>query len=320
MATGLARVSAVFSQAWVRYGRPTLRVVGPVSAWTLPAGYAYDPAADLVVSAGGGILYEPQAYWPQIEVPLVPAEPTPDTRMLIAAGMIPAGGIDVYVLAEHAAALRAAYAVELDGEWYVVKAIERGAAGVGGGQWARATLARRGNPYPQPAGPPPEPEPGPELLPDGSFEVGLASWTVYMSPPGAAVVARSSAYAADGACSLRVEFGPTDLLKQVVIESAVNIACTPGDVFRLTGQRFEVVEGASIAALLWFGGEDGGSVGSIIEELPPAPAGWAPFELVSTAPPEAAVARCGLIVTAAQLYPVQPRVYIDALSLRRLEV
>lgn len=136
-------IPRIFHQAWLRYGRPQMAVVRPISTWALPAGYAYDPAADVIRDGSGYILEEPEAYWDMTYIPVVPASLAPDTRVLIAAGIIASGTLEMVVLAADVPTVRSAHAVEVDGVWYTVKDVSYATAG-SGGEWARVTLARRG--------------------------------------------------------------------------------------------------------------------------------------------------------------------------------
>lgn len=136
-------IPRIFRQAWRRYGQPQLAVVKPISAWALPAGYAYDPTADVIRNGSGYILEGLEAYWDITYIPTVPASPASDARVLIAAGIIAAGTLEMLVLAADAPTVRSAHAVEVDGVWYTVKDVSHAAAG-NGGEWARVTLTRRG--------------------------------------------------------------------------------------------------------------------------------------------------------------------------------
>lgn len=133
---------AMFRRAWLAYGRPLLRVVRPMSEWTLPSGFAYDPAVDVIRDTTGRVLPNPDAYWVTDTVYIVPARATTDERVLTAAGIIPTGTLYVYVLPQDVATVRNAHAVEAGNVWYDV--VEVTAEPIGTEHaWCRVELRRR---------------------------------------------------------------------------------------------------------------------------------------------------------------------------------
>lgn len=130
-----------FMKAWKRLGRPVAAVVPPVDEWTLPAGFAYDPALDAVRNAFGATLTNWGDYYAAEYLYIVPNVESADMRLLAAAGIVPSGATEIFVLPQDAPLVRRAHALEIDGRWYDVDEV----AGPEGGQgtWARVRLRRR---------------------------------------------------------------------------------------------------------------------------------------------------------------------------------
>ncbi len=141
---GLAgRIKRIFDQAWRRYGRPRMAAVRPPDRWTLPTGYRYEASVDAVIyDATGDVLPNPEAYWAVDYIYIVPTREAADMRALAAAGVVPEGLTEVLILAEDADTVRAAHAIEIDGQWYDVVGVEHAPPGTGGA-WARVQLRRR---------------------------------------------------------------------------------------------------------------------------------------------------------------------------------
>lgn len=120
-----------------------MAVIRPVSQWSLPAGYAYDESVDAVVYGDtGDVLPNPEEYWASDYIYIVPARAAADVRALVAAGIVPEGTTEVFILADDAEMVRQGHAVEIDGQWYDVVSVDHSPAGMGG-IWARVTLRRR---------------------------------------------------------------------------------------------------------------------------------------------------------------------------------
>jgi hypothetical protein len=137
-------IHRVFEQAWVRYGKAVAYVVRPVEQWNLPVGFDLNRATDSVTDAAWNELsiYEMQQCWVYDEMKFVPATQGIDTRVMIAAGVIAAGSIEVGVLAVDLDKLRVGWAVQVGDFWYDVSDIGDtpiGAASV----WAKVRLTRR---------------------------------------------------------------------------------------------------------------------------------------------------------------------------------
>lgn len=139
------RVRAIFRLAWQRYGKPRMWVVGPISGWSLPAGFAYSDDVDQVIGPTGVVLPNPESYWVGEYIYIVPTQRTADLEVLVAAGVVPVGTVDAYILAEDLATVRAAHSIQVNGDWYDV--IDTGTSPVGFGadasMWARVRLRRR---------------------------------------------------------------------------------------------------------------------------------------------------------------------------------
>lgn len=141
----VSQVTALFMQAWRAYGKPVISVAPPVASWSLPAGYAFDDQSDGIVTAGGATITDLDglsAYFAEASVYIVPIRSDDDTRVLIAAGVIPSGALDVKILAADVATVKAAFAVEVDGEWFNVDSVAVEPSGATSG-WAKVRLVRR---------------------------------------------------------------------------------------------------------------------------------------------------------------------------------
>lgn len=142
-----ARVRSIFMRAWRAYGKPTILAVPPLAEWSLPAGYAYSASHDGIQTGGGEVLNDLDAfmssgYFASETVYIVPAQEVDDLRAMVAAGIAPDGMMELYVLAADLATVRAAFAVQVNGQWYDVAGI--GAAPSGAADvWARVRLRRR---------------------------------------------------------------------------------------------------------------------------------------------------------------------------------
>jgi len=138
------RGAAMFRRAWQAYGRPRMAVVPPRSAWSIPQGFAYDPLQDQIVDANGTLLKNYSDYWPTLDyLDVLPVTESAEVRVLVAAGIVPSGTMTVGILGADLPTVRAAYAVQLDDEWYDVVDTPNTPAGVGGGYWSRVQLRRR---------------------------------------------------------------------------------------------------------------------------------------------------------------------------------
>lgn len=101
-------------------GSKTLSAIGPVSTWTLPSGYAYDPLADAIRHTSGTVLTPSSTHYGAVTstIDYVPTGNHSQLQALIEAGLVPAGTIDVWVKASDKAAMLAAWRVTLDGLSY----------------------------------------------------------------------------------------------------------------------------------------------------------------------------------------------------------
>lgn len=141
------RVDKIFMRAWKRYGRPQMGAVPPVTSWTLPAGFAYDDNIDAIANSAHTVILNPEDYWGPIDyIYIVPVPPsrTADFDAMLAAGVIPTGITREYILAIDVPTVRAAHAVEINGEWYTVMEVGMGPSGYDPrGIWSVVTLQRR---------------------------------------------------------------------------------------------------------------------------------------------------------------------------------
>lgn len=137
-------VRRIFLQAWKQYGKPIMAVVPPIASWSLPAGFSYDRETDQVMDGAGVALLNWGDYYAAEYLYIVPIAPSADRMTLAAAGVVPAGSTDVFVMKGDADTARAAHSVQVDGEWYNVVEVARAPLGAGSpGTWARVTLQRR---------------------------------------------------------------------------------------------------------------------------------------------------------------------------------
>ena len=139
-------VTSIFYRAWLAYGKPVLTAVRPRSAWNLPAGFSYDDNYDAITDAAGTVLPNPQDYWATDMVYIVPTKRTADLDVLIATGVVPAGTIDIFVLAADVATMQVAHAGQINTDWYDVMDVGQAPVGYPGGAtgiWARVRLQRR---------------------------------------------------------------------------------------------------------------------------------------------------------------------------------
>lgn len=139
MATLAQRVARVFYTAWLAYGSPQATVVKPISDWALPDGFSYDGRLDRIANASRVTLPNPQDYWVTEMAYIVPNQNPQELRSLIAAGLVPAGTIEVGIQEADATLFETAHAVQVSGQWYDVGYIEQGIqAG-----WRLVRLTRR---------------------------------------------------------------------------------------------------------------------------------------------------------------------------------
>lgn len=137
-------IPRIFRLAWHRYGEPSMRVVRPLDEWLLPDGYAYDDATDTVINYYGYILSDEDLFLTADTVYIVPTQRSADLDVLIAAGVVPTGTVDVYILKDDAETVKAAHAIEIDDDWYDVLEVAHAPVGIGDSAlWARVRLKRR---------------------------------------------------------------------------------------------------------------------------------------------------------------------------------
>lgn len=141
-----ARIKRIFHRAWRRYGQPTMAALSQPADW-LPAGFAWEPSWDAPMNSGGIVLTNASDYYAGYldTIYIIPAQQTADVRAMVAAGLIPTGTVDVYILAADLATVETAFAVRLDGDWYDVIDPGHAPAGLSGdaGLWSRVRLRRR---------------------------------------------------------------------------------------------------------------------------------------------------------------------------------
>ncbi len=143
MATLAQLTRRAFLTAWQRIGQPRAAVAPPVTEWTLPTGFAYDPTVDAVRDAAGNTLLNWGDYYAAEYLYIVPDLEDADARRLAAAGLTPTGMLEIFVLPQDADLVRRAHAVEIGGYWYDVEEVS-GPAGVAADSgWARVRLRRR---------------------------------------------------------------------------------------------------------------------------------------------------------------------------------
>ena len=138
-------VKVIFKKAWRRYGEPVMWVAAPVADWNIPAGFSYDAETDAVTNTiTGAVLENVLDYIVGEYLDIVPVKRTADLETLIAAGVVPAGSVDVYILAADSETVKAAHSVEIDGDWYDMREVAHAPVGIAPeGVWARVRLERR---------------------------------------------------------------------------------------------------------------------------------------------------------------------------------
>ncbi|HNU04164.1 MAG TPA: hypothetical protein PKL67_08415 [Anaerolineae bacterium] len=141
------RIKAIFRRAWRAYGQPSLLAAPPLDAWTLPPSYSYSAAHDGIRTGSGETLNDLDAflasgYFAGETVYIVPVQDTDELRSMAAAGIVPDGTLELYVLAADLATVRSAFAVQINGLWYDVAAVGAEPSGAGD-TWARVRLRRR---------------------------------------------------------------------------------------------------------------------------------------------------------------------------------
>jgi len=141
-----SQIKSIFRRAWLAYGKPTMTTVRPIAYWALPAGFAYAAEYDAITNSAGMVLTNHADYWVTDTVYIVPAKHTADLDMLIAAGVVPSGSVDVYIMAADVARVKASHAAQINGDWYDVIDVGQAPVGYPGGAtalWARVRLQRR---------------------------------------------------------------------------------------------------------------------------------------------------------------------------------
>jgi len=139
------RVGSIFRRAWRRYGKPTMTTVPPLADWSLPAGYTFDASRDGILTGSGAVLTDLDALSPYFSagtVYIVPLAASDDLRSMVAAGIAPAGSLELYVLAADVPTVQAAFAIKLGGLWFNVASPAVEPSGTGD-MWARVRLERR---------------------------------------------------------------------------------------------------------------------------------------------------------------------------------
>lgn len=139
-------VRRIFRRAWQAYGKPVMQAVPPVASWSLPAGYTFDSSLEAIRTSGGATLTDLDAlaaYYATRPVYIVPTGRTADLDVLIAAGVVPSGAVEVYVLQSDIATVNAAHAVQINSQWYDVIELAIAPVGHASGIWARVRLKRR---------------------------------------------------------------------------------------------------------------------------------------------------------------------------------
>ena len=117
-------IPGVFGRLWRVAKRPTMTVIGAISAWSLPPGHSYNNRMDRVVDASG-VPVELDAAWyanATESVKYIPTKASQETQAMLATGLLPAGSRDVFILANDIAAVESAWAIEIGDERYHLRA------------------------------------------------------------------------------------------------------------------------------------------------------------------------------------------------------
>lgn len=144
-------IPRIFRQAHRRYGRPTMTVVRPVTAWSLPAGFTYDADLDVVSNSGGTVLRNVSDYWVSDLVYIVPVRHSMEDnasvfQKIMAGGLVETGVMDIWVLGEtDIQRVLDCYRVRVGTRWFDVSSVQIAPSGYPDqpGLWARVTLTGR---------------------------------------------------------------------------------------------------------------------------------------------------------------------------------
>lgn len=144
------RVERLFNIAWNKQGRPTIKVIRPVSEWELPNGYTYDESADVIRDDSDAIVSDPSAYQTYDTVPVMSGGIEFTMRgqqdqniVLTNAGMASNAVLVMRTLPAYADILKAAFAVEVDGLLYDMNGANVLPEGTSESAWVNVTLKRR---------------------------------------------------------------------------------------------------------------------------------------------------------------------------------
>ena len=142
MASLSSLIPTIFRKAWDRYGRPVMATVPPISDWSLPSGFGYNPTTDRIEDSSGLHLSNWVIYSVVDYIYIVPATPSADLQIAIAAGIVPSGTVEAGILGNDVETVRAAFAVQIRDQWYDVLDIQENPLGTSS-SWARVRLTRR---------------------------------------------------------------------------------------------------------------------------------------------------------------------------------
>jgi hypothetical protein len=150
MATLDQAIPRIFRLAWRRYGKPFLMAVRPISAWNLPAGFAYDKNVDAIRNSAGVVITNHASYWVSDMVYILPSRSVAsgevaELRDLLVSGMIESGEVSVWVMQTDIVKLRVAHAIQLGDQWYDLESQQQMPSGYpdSTGLWARIRLKGR---------------------------------------------------------------------------------------------------------------------------------------------------------------------------------
>ena len=111
---------ATFNRLWGVANRPTMTAIGPISSWTLPAGYSYSKRADRIVDSNGVPQALDSSWYADAtdDIAYIPTRLSDEAKAAIATGLLPAGSREAFILATDITTVQNAWALEIDGERY----------------------------------------------------------------------------------------------------------------------------------------------------------------------------------------------------------
>lgn len=114
-----------FKKLWVLRGKPTLRAIKPITAWTLATGVTYDKMQDSFVDGNDDVVLVDWRVQPYLPLAFLPSD-QPDSVAFALPGMITSATTSVLLLwtQEAHAALKAAWGISVNDVLYRITKID----------------------------------------------------------------------------------------------------------------------------------------------------------------------------------------------------